>query len=785
MADDFTIVEDYFPRSGTAVSTIAQLKRRALTERINVLHVSDSRGDVVGFGKSFLNQLRMRAALRGGAKVVATDMVYPGNCVYGFSNTFASGTTAMSHDATTIPPNFAPLIHTSANGFSTVLTPDGAGLPAPYGRGSTIYSMNPDWMGLDGQAILRMVWKGAASSGSINIGTGKSASTAYNFFPETGILSTTTLLTSTVARTSGYFGKAITLDVSTDATKPYTVAVVQGASPSSSDAGLCCWGWEHPAAPGWAFTTCAHGGYKLSDILAHNNMGGFFTALDRTFDLVLLDFGVNDASSATLSDSAFKTNLGDTYTMFEGLFPEATVAFTHRGEIRAASGTAKAYFDLYAGRAKELAAVDDSRLLFNIRNRVRKLSPSVVIDPTAVPYLFMGRWTTGTTASAGTYYLDYWRDGDVHNHSMRLFKCTTTTTNAPSSSLVANTNWSDATWQPNTAYTARTTLSGSNGTDLVGWYGANGMSVYACTRSHTSSSNIADPLATPDSVNANFIPIADHLADSLHPSILQGAQTEADQLFDVLFEMPDVATTTGSINIRVLGAFAPGSTVATEFTSTSSDLSVAGWTVTVYRNGESTGATATVDPLLVTSNSLPYSYTFPEAYDTGNTFLIKLADVSGTVRSMHSGWIQPVATGGGTITILTDAMDGVSPLNAEDEPRPIYRGRSATLGYSFAAYSGDVEDGDTLTLRVMPLDSYEDQDDTDTLALAQTTATASIVDGYLTATFTLTAEQTADLPAGAKGDGATDYRLQVLPSANGYPLLDRRCEVRRAMGTPA
>ena len=271
--------------------------------------------------------------------------------------------------------------------------------------------------------------------------------------------------------------------------------------------------------------------------------------------------------------------------------------------------------------------------------------------------------------------------------------------------------------------------------------------------------------------------------DGAHPTTTGAANGTA--AIALSFENGEAIEVAGSPGSRPIGPFTPGATIDTRFryNGTQYDLSTGDYSVTVYRNGETTGEAATIGT--ATATSLPFTYVLPDSFVVGNTGIIDLEDVSGTVLYSLTFGVIASATGGGTITILTDAMDGVSPLNAEDEPRPIYRGRSATLGYSFAAYSGDVEDGDTLTLRVMPLDSYEDQDDTATLALAQTTATASIVDGYLTATFTLTAEQTADLPAGAKGDGATDYRLQVLPAANGYPLLDRRCEVRRAMGTPA
>lgn len=776
MADDFTLVEDYFPRSGTAVSSIAQLKRRALTERVEVLYVGDSRAYPDGFGRRYLNQLRMRFAQRGMGPVPTTELIYPGNSVYGFSNTIGSGTSAQTYTATTIPPNFAPVIHSNpvGYGFSTLLMPDGAGLPGATGRGAAGYGITNDWMQLDGSAVLRMVWKGNTGSSAINIATGKIASSAYTFFPTTTIMSATELLSAAVAGGSGYIGKTITLTVSTDASKPYTAAILTSATATTSCAGLCCYRWEHPTAPGFAFSACAAGGYKLSDHLALDGMGPFFTALGLDYSLILIDIGVNDAGGAVLNSTAFKTNLSDLYDMYEALFPDATIAFVHRGEIPHSSGTSKGYYDLYAGVAKELSEVDDSKLVINLRNRVRRWAPTASIDQTSSTYKVKGRWTTGTTAATGEYYLDYWISGTDTGHSLRLYKCTSGTTNRPSSALVANTNWVDATWKPNTSYAAG---------DVFGWYGANGMEAYLVTVAHTSSSSLADPLSTPDAANANCIPLGSHLADALHPSILQGGDTEADELFAVLSEMPDVSTTTGAINVVTLGGFAPGSTIASEFTSSTTDLSTAGWTVTVYRSGSATGETATIGA--ATANRLPYTYTFPEAYEVGNSFRVKLADVTGTVRAMHSGWIQASATGSGTITILTDAMDGVSPLNAEDEPRPIYKGRTCSLGYSFRDYSGDVEDGDTLTLRVMPLDSYEDIDATETLALVQTTTTCAIVDGYLTATFSLTAEQTESLPAGAKGDGATDYRLQVLAPSSGYPLLDRLCEVRRAMGTPA
>lgn len=150
--------------------------------------------------------------------------------------------------------------------------------------------------------------------------------------------------------------------------------------------------------------------------------------------------------------------------------------------------------------------------------------------------------------------------------------------------------------------------------------------------------------------------------------------------------------------------------------------------------------------------------------------------------------VLPTSGGGGSggaISILASALDVVSKLNDTDEPRAIYKGRIYTVDYTFPHYTGDVTDGETLTLRVMPLDSYGDAGASSTLALIETTATCTLSGGTLTATFSFTAVQTATLPAGAKGDGATDYRLQVFPAGSKYPLTDRVVEVRRAMGTPA
>lgn len=140
--------------------------------------------------------------------------------------------------------------------------------------------------------------------------------------------------------------------------------------------------------------------------------------------------------------------------------------------------------------------------------------------------------------------------------------------------------------------------------------------------------------------------------------------------------------------------------------------------------------------------------------------------------------------GSGGITILTGGTY-LGPVPADDTaPIVLYKGLKAQVDQSWTDYTGDLVGGETLTLRVVNLDAYEDETASSVTALAEVTAVCTLSSGTLSATFNLTETDTAALTAGAKGDGSTDHRLQVLPPSSKYLLRDRLCVVRRVIAAP-
>ena len=142
-------------------------------------------------------------------------------------------------------------------------------------------------------------------------------------------------------------------------------------------------------------------------------------------------------------------------------------------------------------------------------------------------------------------------------------------------------------------------------------------------------------------------------------------------------------------------------------------------------------------------------------------------------------------SGGTGVTVYASATyAGPVPDNTA-LPIVLYKGRKASLPFVFAAYDGEIADGDSVTLRILPIDTYGDTSESTIVALVEATAVASLADGTLTLTWELSAADTDDLPAGADGAGTTIYKM-LAGSTTGdeYPVIDRGCVVKRYPGAP-
>mgnify|MGYP006921418270 CR=1 FL=1 len=173
---------------------------------------------------------------------------------------------------------------------------------------------------------------------------------------------------------------------------------------------------------------------------------------------------------------------------------------------------------------------------------------------------------------------------------------------------------------------------------------------------------------------------------------------------------------------------------------------------------------------------------------TNASALLGTTNGAATVAAQLANLDVAVSEGGGqgsSVTVYTAASyAGSTPLN-DSEPITLYRGCADTIDPpSLEGYAGGIENGDEVVLRIVAKDVYEDiSEDDDVPALVEATTTASLVDGTLTLSWDLTAEQTGALPAGADGSGRTVYK--VIAGKDGErPVLDRDCVVFRFPAAP-
>ena len=205
----------------------------------------------------------------------------------------------------------------------------------------------------------------------------------------------------------------------------------------------------------------------------------------------------------------------------------------------------------------------------------------------------------------------------------------------------------------------------------------------------------------------------------------------------------------------------------------------------------------TVEVREVASNPTNTQAGLATAFSGGST----IAQRQPCEGSMQGGWVKSgawllapyldsaVSDAGGSqgsaVTVYTSVNYAGSTPDDPTLPITLYKGRSATIGpLTFTGYAGDLEDGDNLTLRILPKDTYEDTSEPSIVALVESTAVVAIADGTLTVTFELTASDTDDLPAGADGSGRTVYKMLAGGTSDEYPVVDRECVVLRYPAAP-
>ena len=206
----------------------------------------------------------------------------------------------------------------------------------------------------------------------------------------------------------------------------------------------------------------------------------------------------------------------------------------------------------------------------------------------------------------------------------------------------------------------------------------------------------------------------------------------------------------------------------------------------------------TVEVREVASNPTNTQAGLATAFSGGST----IAQRQPCEGSMQGGWVKSgawllapyldsaVSDAGGSqgsaVTVYTSVNYAGSTPDDETLPITLYKGRKATIGpLTFADYAGDIEDNDSVLLRIIDKAVYEDTSDPTIVALVESTATASLVDGTLTLQWDLTADDTNNLPAGADGSGQTVYRMIAGCTDDQYPIVDRECVVKRYPATPA
>lgn len=97
---------------------------------------------------------------------------------------------------------------------------------------------------------------------------------------------------------------------------------------------------------------------------------------------------------------------------------------------------------------------------------------------------------------------------------------------------------------------------------------------------------------------------------------------------------------------------------------------------------------------------------------------------------------------------------------------------------TLSPYTGEAID--TLTLKLMPRDLYQTPGD-DTAATLTVTGTATTDGTDLTATFELTALQTATLTPARNGNGRTAYTAQIIDADNDVTLWSGKADVVRRL----